>query len=235
MPNFNYQIVQLHHVCETQKDLVNQIYEMWTETFDQVLTDAGATLDHGDFFRSHSAGVLLFRDEVIGFNLFTTFDMQLAAHRNHHYFKELDPTLFKCPAGKLRKVMTMEYFTVSPKWRRQCQEVNWGEILAGLGLNYFDNSNVHLGLGTPRVDVKVDQMCKRLGASVAGHIEKMNYTCAVVLFDKKDQRKFQDPLTHHWVSKLWNKYHDRNEKKVSPLAAVHEKAVPSLAPNFAHA
>lgn len=206
MANFSYQIIPLHQVCDSQKDLVNDIYEMWENTFTEVLGQSGASLDIGDFFRCHAAGVLLYKDEVVGFNLFTNFDFQLHAHRKHPYFQELDSETLKTITASARKVMTMEYFTVSPLWRRQTMEVPWGEILAGLGLNYMDQSPAHLGLGTPRTDIKVDQMCSKLGASLHGHIKKMNYQCAIVQFDKKEKREFENPLTQHWVRRLWNKY-----------------------------
>jgi hypothetical protein len=216
MPKFNYTIVPLQQVCETQNELVNDIYSLWKETFGRVLERAGAELDIGDFFRSHNAGVLMYQDEVVAFNLFTNFNFQLHAHRDHPYFESLDAETIEAVTSKSGKVMTMEYFTVSPLWRKQNKEIHWGEILAGLGLHYMDHSCVELGVGTPRTDLKVDQMCERLGASIRGYVSKMNYECAVVVFEKKKQRAFENPLTRHWVNRLWTKYQNRKnpEKQV---------------------
>lgn len=209
MPKFNYVIVPLQQVCETQQSLVNDIYTIWKHTFGKVLEKAGASLDSGDFFRSHNAGVLTYQDEVVAFNLFTNFNFQLHAHRDHPYFQSLDPEVIDAVISKSGKVMTMEYFTVAPQWRKQNREIHWGEILAGLGLNYMDQSPVELGVGTPRTDIKVDQMCERLGASIRGYVNKMNYECAIVVFEKKQERLFDNPLTRHWVNRLWKKYQKR--------------------------
>lgn len=215
MPKFNYTVVSLQQVCETQSDLVNDIYQMWRQTFGKVLEKAGADLDVGDFFRSHSAGVLTYLDEVVAFNLFTNFNFQLHAHRDHPYFQSLDKALIDDVTSKSGKVMTMEYFTVSPLWRKQNREIHWGEILAGLGLQYLDQSTVEVGVGTPRKDIKVDEMCERLGATIRGSVQKMNYECAVVVFEKKQGRSFENPLTRHWVNRLWNKYQTKKNKPVS--------------------
>lgn len=215
MPKFNYTVVPLQEVCETQQELVNDIYMMWRHTFGKVLENAGAELDVGDFFRSHCAGVLTYQAEVVAFNLFTNFNFQLHAHRDHPYFKSLDKQVVDEVSAKSGKVMTMEYFTVSPLWRKQNQEIHWGEILAGLGLHYLDQSSVELGVGTPRKDIKVDQMCERLGATIKGSVQKMNYECAVVVFEKKQVRSFANPLTRHWVNRLWEKYQTKKNKPIS--------------------
>ncbi|WP_374033971.1 hypothetical protein ACES2I_15340 [Bdellovibrio bacteriovorus] len=230
MPKISYQIIPLHHVCDTQKDLLNEVYGLWEDTFGRVLNRAGVELDHDDFFRCHAAGVLLYKNEIVGFNLFTTFDLNLRAHQNHNYFKELDPQFVKSVTKMGNKIMTMEYFTLAPLWRKQSQEIPWGEILTGLGLFYMDESPADFVVGTPRVDLKVDTMCKRLGATIQGHVEKMNYKCAIAVFEKKDERSFENPLTHHWVRKLWAKYTHHKEEKLAKQKQGAAEAESSASP-----
>lgn len=228
MPSINYQIVPLHNVCDSQKELLNEIYGMWEETFGHVLSSAGENLDHDDFFRCHAAGVLLFKNEVVGFNLFTVFDLHLTAHRNHNYFKNLDPHFVKSVTRQSGKVMTMEYFTLAPLWRKQSREIPWGEILTGLGLYYMDNSAAEIVVGTPRVDLKVDHMCERLGATIRGYVDKMNYKCALAVFEKQEGREFENPLTNHWVKKLWDKYVLHKAEKKSAAATSTPKRNPPI-------
>jgi hypothetical protein len=205
MQDFHYQILPLHHVHDSQKEMVNTVYEMWEMTFGKVLTSAGGTLDHADFFRCHSAGVILYKNEIIGFNLFTVFDLHLKAHGRHPYFEYLNPeTISSLKERKLTRLITMEYFTVSPTWRRKYREVPWSEILTGLGLQYMDHSPADAVIGTPRVDLGVDKMCFRLGAkAIQDNVAKMNYPCAVVLFEKEPLRHFLNSETHFWVKRLW--------------------------------
>ncbi|MBO9666409.1 MAG: hypothetical protein J7501_06305 [Bdellovibrio sp.] len=217
MQDFHYQILPLHHVHDSQKELVNAVYEMWEMTFGKVLNDAGATLDFSDFFRSHSAGVILFKNEIVGFNLFTVFDLELKAHGKHPYFEYLEPkTIQSLKERKQTRLMTMEYFTVSATWRRKYRGIPWSEILTGLGLQYMDQSPADAVIGTPRMDLGVDKMCARLGAKpIQDKVDKMNYPCAVMVFDKEESRHFLNAETHYWVKRLW-KIHLR--EKLQPGA-----------------
>ncbi|WP_374031164.1 hypothetical protein [Bdellovibrio bacteriovorus] len=69
------------------------------------------------------------------------------------------------------------------------------------------------------MDLKVDSMCERLGATIQGHVEKMNYKCAIAVFEKKVERTFENPLTHHWVRKLWEKYTHHKAEKLAQTSA----------------
>lgn len=205
MQDFHYEIIPLHHSCPTKQDLLNTVFEMWENTFGLVLSAAGAQLDFADFFRCHSAGVIMHKNEIIGFNLFTAFDLNLNAHLRHPYLSHLDAdSIIELKKRHCTRVMTMEYFTVSFSWRKRHKDIPWSEILTGLGLQYLDQSTAHGILGTPRMDLKVDEMCRRLGATpLQPPIKKMNYDCAVVLFEKNHHRHFTNPMTHFWVKKLW--------------------------------
>jgi hypothetical protein len=99
--------------------------------------------------------------------------------------------------------LTMEYFTITPEWRRQMKEAPWGEILTGLGLNFLDKSNADAVLGTARIDLRVHEMCYRLGGyDFQPPVKRLNYDCAVVLFPKAKEPTFVNPLTRHWVKNL---------------------------------
>ncbi len=214
MQDFHYDILPLHHVCESKRDLLNCIFEMWEQTFGSVVSQAGYHLDFSDFFRCHSVGVIRYKNEVVGFNLFTVFDLNLNSHLRHPYVAHLnESTVISLKERQCTRLMTMEYFTVAFSWRRKYRDIPWAEILTGLGLQYMDQSPAHAVLGTPRTDLKVDQMCLRLGAiPIQNSIQKMNYECAVMLFEKEPKRHFQNQTTHFWVKRLW-KGHLREKLK----------------------
>jgi hypothetical protein len=215
MSDFRYEIIPLHHVSSSQQELLNRVFDMWESIFGSVLNDAGEELDLADFFRCHSAGVISHKDSIVGFNLFTLFDINLNSHLRHHYIAHLDAqTVQSLKERKCTRLMTMEYFTVGFEWRRKLRDMPWAEILTGLGLQYLDQSPAHAVLGTPRVDLKVDQMCERLGATaLQTPIKKMNYDCAVILFEKMAYRQFLNPTTQTWVKELW-KNHLRQKLQV---------------------
>ncbi len=204
MHGFYYLHLNLHHHDEQYTDLLNRVFDMWDQTFTQVARKNQQILDPGEFFRSHHVGVLMFEDEIVGFNLFTFFDLSLLATTRHAYFQALgtcSPT--RLNSEKIKRILTMEYFTLAPQWRRQLQETPWGEIITGMGLKFLDKSSADAVLGTPRMDLRVHEMCYRLGAyNFQDPVKRLNYECAVVLFPKVAQRTFSHPLTRLWVKNL---------------------------------
>lgn len=204
MHGFHYLLLNLHHHDPAHTPLINRVFEMWESTFAKVMDQADHELEPDDFFRSHQIGVLMFHDEIVGFNLFTLFDLSLLSTARHRYFQSLGScSPARLNSNKVNRVLTMEYFTISPSWRKQMRETPWGEILTGLGLKVLDHSSADAILGTPRMDLKVHEMCYRLGGyDFQEPVERMNYKCAVVLFPKMMQRCFVNPLTRHWVKKL---------------------------------
>lgn len=207
MQGFRYQILPLHTPFESLHGLLDQVYHLWEQTFSSVLQTAGAELNPDDFFRSDVAGVLLYHDEIVGFNLFTLFDLNLSPHRHHRYFRDLTTETLLHLQKNYKRLFTAEYFTLAPEWRKNSHHIPWSEILTGLALQFLDCSEAHAVVGTPRVDLRVDQMCQRLGATpLQSEIRKMNYPCAVVLFEKQELRTFHNPTTHFWVKQLWKNH-----------------------------
>jgi hypothetical protein len=207
MHGFEYLHLSLHNHETQHTELLNRVFEIWEKTFTGIAKTNEVALDPDEFFRSHHVGVLMFHDEIVGFNLFTMFDLSLLSTTRHRYFRGLGD----CSPGRLNskqvnRVLTMEYFTITPKWRKQMKETPWGEILTGLGLKFMDSSSADAVLGTPRIDLKVHEMCYRLGGyDFQEPVDRMNYKCAVVLFPKEEQRTFVNPLTKHWVRNLSSK------------------------------
>lgn len=204
MNGFSYFLLSLHRHDEKHTNLLNRVFEIWEQTFSEVAANNQKELDPDEFFRSHHVGILMFHEEIVGFNLFTMFDLSLSSNIRHRYFQALG----SCSPGRLssknvKRVLTMEYFTILPQWRRQAHETPWGEILTGLGLKFLDSSMADAVVGTPRIDLRVHEMCYRLGAyDFQEPVQRLNYECAVVLFPKMTQRTFVNPLTQHWVKKL---------------------------------
>lgn len=197
-------LLSLHNHDKKHTKLLNQVFAIWEQTFTEVAEKNQNELDPDDFFRSHHVGILMFQDEIIGFNLFTLFDLSLSSSHRHRYFKALGScSPRRLGSQNVHRVLTMEYFTILPQWRKQTHETPWGEILTGLGLKFLDNSWADAVVGTPRIDLRVHEMCYRLGAyEFQQPVRRMNYECAVVLFPKLVHRTFVNPLTQYWVRNL---------------------------------
>ncbi len=135
----------------------------------------------------------------------TMFDLRLNSSLDHHYIKALSPeTPKKLLRDRQPRLISIEYLNVLPQWRKSHSSVLWTEVLIGLGLRLMDQSPADIIMGTPRTDVKVLEVCKNLEAiEVQEPILKMNYPCAVVIFQKQTQRKFKNSTTAQYVEGLW--------------------------------
>lgn len=204
MDDFKLHLVSYHQPDKSQISLMNRIYENWKEVFAEVLQCAGGALDPDDFFRSDFVLAISDKENIVALGTLTFFDLRLESTLDHHYLRALNP---ETPDRLLEKnihcLLSLEYLTVHPAWRKKEVSVLWAEILMGVALKIMDESPADALIGTPRIDLKVTDICRNLEArEIQQAIQKMNYPCAVVLFEKKAARTFKNPETQRYVQLL---------------------------------
>jgi hypothetical protein len=91
MHGFEYLHLSLHNHETQHTELLNRVFEIWEKTFTGIAKTNEVALDPDEFFRSHHVGVLMFHDEIVGFNLFTMFDLSLLSTTRHRYFQASQP------------------------------------------------------------------------------------------------------------------------------------------------
>jgi|GEM_PF-2585781 hypothetical protein len=210
MFGFKYVVLSPHYVPDEHIPLFNTVYKSWTETFKQVVESKGGKLDADDFFRFDAVGVLLHGQEIVGSHYYSLFDLRLDSSRDHHFIHAIDSSTLDALVNRsCPRILTLEYSNMHPKWRKHAQSTIWFEVLTGLGLKYMDQSAADGLLGTPRKDLKVDEMTYRLGAyEIQPHLTKMNYPCNVIWFDKREERHFDNPETETYVREIWKSHVD---------------------------
>lgn len=214
MFGFKYILMSPHFVPDEQVELFNKLFDCWDETFSKVLEDSGDKLDHDDFFRFDTIGMLMYNNEIVATQNFTQWDLRLKSSKAHHYIASLEnSTVEKLVAEGRHKVFSFEYFFVAPEWRKRSQSLPFLEIMVGLGLKHVQETDAAGFIGTPRTDIKVDQMTIKLGAHYLQQpIHKMKYECAVVYFPRTIQLQYTHPEAKTWVQQLWKARSALNEK-----------------------
>lgn len=188
-------------------ELLNKLYAIWKEAFNKVLEPKNAKVDPDDFFRQHILFALFSNDEVIGFNLATAFDFHIDNHREHHFIRGLTPDAIETMRSQnLHRVMSLEYSTLMPGWRKHQTTIVWAEVLASMALIYNDTYQVtDAVIGTPRIDVKMDQVCENIGfLTIKDLVVKMDYPCSVIAAPVTKNRRFNNIVTNKIVYELWN-------------------------------
>ncbi|WII73760.1 hypothetical protein QJS83_07705 [Bdellovibrio sp. 22V] len=205
MFGFKYHLLSPHYVPDNHSEFFNKIYAAWKVTFKEVVESAGGVLDPDDFFRCDHVGVITHKNEIVGLSLLTMFDLKLHSSVEHHYIRALEnPTQEQLLKRGISRLISIEYLNVLPEWRKSHSNVAWTEVLIGMGLKFMDESVADVIIGMPRIDRKVDQICQNLeGYEIQAPISKMNYPCAVLIFNKQDKRRFKNEITEQYVQSLW--------------------------------
>lgn len=187
-------------------EIQNLVYDswkvLWRGVFDQV--GRGEDLDPDDFFKQNLITALTMENEVVGFNLSTFYDLNRHVSSEHSYFGDIDKDLMsELRASGLQRLMSIEYLSVNPKWRRSLTGISFSDVLMSLGTTLLPYLSCDAVIGTARVDVKVDAASVRLGFKPYQVIKKYDYECRVVVCTEQSAKPHSDPLTRQLINSLW--------------------------------
>lgn len=215
MFHVRYVLLSPHNTNEESRRLLNLAYHSWKKTFNQVLGSMGCALELDDFFRYDMIGVLLQGDSIIGSHCYSLFDLELECCQEHHYMSDVTPeTRAKLIAEGRSLIYSLEYTNITPEWRKSATNIRWVDVLMGCALKYLDESAASGIIGTPRVDIKMDTTCIRMGGyNIQEPVKKMNYECTVVFLPKLTTRTFYSLGIQQWVDSLWQSH----ESFVAPI------------------
>lgn len=205
MFGFKFHLMSPHYVPDAQKDFFNYIYSTWKTTFTDVVESAGGKLDPDDFFRNDHICVITHNHKIVCLWTMTMFDIDLHSSREHHYIQALkQSSCNELAQTHLKRLVSIEYLNILPEWRRTAGNIAWVEVITGLGALIMDSSSADAMIGTPRIDLKVDQLATNVGALLLQEpILKMNYPCAVMVMAKAPSRTFKNEVTHQYVHALF--------------------------------
>lgn len=205
--NLKYVVISSLNSDDKSIEVMSQVYDSWTQIWQKVFSNEtrNFNLDPDDFFRQNLVVGLFQNDVLVAFHLYSFFDLRFKSITQHSYFKGIDPISFdNLRSQKLHRVMSMEYLTVMPEFRKNGSQIPWGEIIISLGLNVLKTLNCDIAFGTARRDVKVNKMGDRIGFDILqSPIQKYDYDCEVMYFAQKKQLHHPDPKVQSLIEELW--------------------------------
>ncbi len=206
-----YELVLLPGKClpdGMHSELYDRVYNVWKETWVKVFTDVGSpqAWNADTFFRCDLIPVILHKGKIAAFFVATVYPLQPAVLKDHSYFsiftKSATDTLRK---RGVRNVMSYEYMTVLPDWRKAPLGFSLGAVLGELGLKIRDELGCDAGVGVARIQNKVDQLAHAIGGfTLEKEARRGNLICEVVGFLKENDRPYPQTSVHDLVVKLWN-------------------------------
>lgn len=222
-----YIIVDKNNMDSRSLDVTSKIYAAWFEQWQSIFSAEGRNFSPNpdDFLRQDLIVGIFHQDQLVGFHLYSHFDLRRTQCTQHSYFHSIDPSSFdQLRQKKLNNVMTMEYLTVMPNFRRRDGgggAIPWGEVIISLGQRVLKTTHADVAFGTARRDVKVNRMGSRIGFSILQNpIVKYDYECEVMYFTRDQNQNHPDPETHRLIASLWdNRIDTRHESKSITKAA----------------
>nr|BFD66392.1 hypothetical protein HAGR004_14140 [Bdellovibrio sp. HAGR004] len=207
MGNFKYHLFNPRELNSETAQLSNKIYEAWCAVYSEVLGSVNEPLNADDFHRNDIIVCITDGDRddrVVGFHLYSVFDLRSRAHLDHHYMKAYnDLILAQFRARGINTLMSMEYLTVLPEYRSRNSDVNWSEIIIALGSRVMDASPWDCLVGTGRKDLNVRRKSGKSGTEFFGYVRKMNYECEVLMTQKGRVTPLADPKMAALTDQLW--------------------------------
>ncbi|MFZ4403940.1 MAG: hypothetical protein ACOYOK_07545 [Pseudobdellovibrionaceae bacterium] len=198
--------------------IYNQTYQHWYRVWNDLLrSSSDSILTSDNFLRQSKVCSLVYNNQVIGMIAASFFDLNIEAYKDHSYllpFKSIDLNRIRSETNSL--IMSIEYVSVEPVFRKKDLGISIGTLLLGLSMKVFDESNAVAVLGTARNQMHVDEMCFNYGFKPIGQISKYGHPCTLILNNKEQLKNHDNHLIFESVNRLWTK---RNKKQQQPLFA----------------
>jgi hypothetical protein len=190
----------------------NRVYlfwrDFWTRVFRANGSSAVPTADN--FRRQGQIAVLEHAGQIAGLSMHSRFDLRLVADREHSYMGIYDDRFLKPLRERgVASVMTYEYLTVPPEFRRSLIGVSLGAVLIGLGLKLAVEAGVDAVIAPARRDVGVHRLAHDQGAvSLVEDISMHETPCDLIAFYRERIRLPHDPVQAALIERLWSELKD---------------------------
>jgi hypothetical protein len=149
--------------------LHNQAFEFWRGFWDEVYLSVGSAekTNPDQFRRLDALSVISNRGRIIALHGYTFFNLDQQCDRHHSFFAgSFTPKAMRAMDDLgMRYVMTMEYFSVAPEWRKRSHDVAMGLVLLSLSQKFFLETEAEMWIGAPRADIGVAKLCYSMGAT----------------------------------------------------------------------
>jgi hypothetical protein len=193
--NSNDQVLNLH----------NNVYDLWSEIWTGEFSRIGSELKPDHFLRQDIIPVIANEDEVVAMHLYTIFNLRAhCALRNPYFtgFKSESVDYFK--KHKMNKVMSMEYLTVNPKWRKSLSGIPFGEIMIGIATKIMGAQSIDACIGTARTDIGIEKMVAKYGGYIVEPgIRRYNLETALIAIPKNSYTAHPENEVADLIDTLW--------------------------------
>ena len=186
---------------------LNEAYRYWSGFWSKIYADAGTpeSFNPDDFLRQDFVIVLKSQGEIAAMHLYSLFELSQLAAQEHHYFKFYPASFFEfMKTRNSGYVMSFEFLTVNPKFRKSQTGISLGEVLINCAHKFLPILRVDAGIAPARTDNKVNEMGYRVGwECFQSGIVKRTFSVDLVVGFTDKLKLHPDPELQEVVDSLW--------------------------------
>jgi hypothetical protein len=188
----------------------NKIYLFWLKLWRDLCRDlkvSDAQLEE-DFHRQDLIAALCADSGVMAVHLYSFFSIESLAAREHRYLASNYPPSFfeQLKIQGVNTVMSMEYMTVNPEWRKRKSDIHIGAVLASLGLSLLDYYSIDAAIAPARRDHKVHELAHTFGGeSILENVQNHNIACDLISIRKDKLQAHPQSAVESTRIDLWEK------------------------------
>jgi len=188
--------------------LYDEAYRFWKRFWTEVLQKNGSAeqLNGDDFRRQDCFAVLVHSGKIVALMGYTFFDLASAADREHSYFRHFytPKAIGELESLGIRRVMTVEFFSVDPEWRAGRLGVSLGAVMGELALRFAVSQDVDAALGVVRSDNGVAYLARQLGGVMLDQDVRIYETpCDLAAFLPARIRRFPSAQINRLTDQFW--------------------------------
>lgn len=208
----SYRLISGRHSAEEGCALHNAAYRLWHRCWESTFSElkSEAKLNPQDFLRQDIISALYDGQRAVGLLLHTYLNLELDAVREQPYLATYPAEVIdRLREEGVSKVLTMEYLTLDPLWRKSKVGLSMGEVILGLGAKLFAASGFEAMLVVTRNDRGVNQTLYGYGGRcLAAGLTKHNVPVDIVSLDRGKTRPGPNEKVNYWIEYFWGKRQD---------------------------
>lgn len=187
----------------------NRVYQLWKNVWEQTLQELRLPTHElaNEFGRQNRIVAICHQFQPVAIHLYSHFHLGSRASQESSYLAENYPPLFfeKLKQRGIKTVMSMEYMTVHPDWRKSRGSIHIGAVLGALGLNCMKLHQLDACIAPARKDHKVHLLAHAQGGeSIISDVFNHNVICDLVLLERNKVIDHPNPDISQLVKQLWS-------------------------------
>lgn len=213
--NFDYYILsRKDNMSENEIKNYNEAFEYWVSFWSDFWKSSDKNQQapslsqlHDFFYRQSAIGVIKHKSAFVGMVLQTKYDLRISSIKKLGYFSHYPDQVFDLlKFSKINQLVTHEFLTVNPEWRKTKIGFSVAEWLMALGARTLHHIGGDGSVAIARKDIGIHKLCHKLGwKSAICDISYNGYPCDVILLNNRDSYLNSDlkiEIEHLWSKRI---------------------------------